>query len=63
MLIPIRPILAGALLIASHLADPGGATAEFLSAPPLEEQRAIPAGSEEPDNWRLESAIGLAGDS
>ncbi len=62
MLIPIRPILAGALLIASHLGDPGGATAEFLTAPPLEEQRAIPAGSEEPGNWRLESAIGLAGD-
>ena len=62
MLIPIRPIVAGALLIASHLADPGGATAEFHTAPPLEEQRAIPAGSEEPGNWRLESAIGLAGD-
>ena len=62
MLITFRSILVGALLIATHLGIPGGAIAEFSSAMSPIQPRATPGASEEPGNWRPDSAIGLAGD-
>ncbi len=61
MSILIRPVLT-LLLIASHLGMPGAARAEFSSGLPPTEQRATPDGLMESESWRLDSAIGLAGD-
>src|SRR5262245_44986640 len=61
MQILVRPVLV-VLLIACHLGIPGRATAEFSPPIPPVEQRAIPEGPVEPGPWRLESALGLAGD-
>ena len=61
MLIPIRPVLVGAILIASHLGAPGGATGEstpLLAGTP----RPTFDTAEERIPVRPESAIGLAGD-
>ena len=62
MLIPFRPILVGALLIATHLGMPGGATAEYSSATTPAPSAATPGAPEEVGNWRLDSTIGLPGD-
>ena len=62
MLIPFRSILVGALLIATHLGVPGGATGESPIATTPAEPRATPSASDEVGNWRVDSAIGLPGD-
>ena len=63
MLIPFRPILyVGALLIATHLGVPGGATAEYSSDMTAAQPPATPGAQEELGNWRPDSAIGLPGD-
>jgi membrane-bound lytic murein transglycosylase D len=62
MLILFRPVLVGALLIATSLGVPGGATAEFSSAPTPSQPRPNPVASEELGSWRLDSAIGFPGD-
>ena len=60
MLIPFRSILVGALLIATHLGAPGGATGEFRCHDSGAAAR-DPERPEEPGNWRVDSAIGLPG--
>ena len=63
MRILVSPVLVvTSLLIASHLGGPGRATSEPLLFPPSEQQRALPEGFEEDGSWRVESAIGLAGE-
>jgi hypothetical protein len=62
MLIPFRSILVGALLIATHLGVPGGATGEYFSAMTPAQPHATSSAPEEPGNWRLDSAIGLPGE-
>lgn len=62
MLILFRPILVGALLIATHLGVPGGAIAEYSSAMTPAQPHVTPGAPEELGNWRLDSAIGLPGD-
>ena len=62
MLIPFRSILVGALLIATHLGVPGGATGESPIAMTPAQPRATPSAPDESGNWRVDSAIGLPGD-
>jgi membrane-bound lytic murein transglycosylase D len=62
MLIPIRPILVGAILIASNLGDPGQATGESTPGVPDALARTISDTTEDRVSVRAESAIGLAGD-
>ena len=62
MLIPFRSILVGALLIATHLGLPGGATGESPIALSPAEPRATPSTPDELGIWRVDSAIGLPGD-
>src|SRR5687768_2499723 len=62
MLIPIRPVLVGAILIASHLGDPGGATGESTIPLVAFAPHTTSDAAEERMPVRAESAIGLAGD-
>ena len=62
MLITFRSILVGALLIATHLGAPGGATGEYAAAVTPQQPLATPGTPEELVNWRPDSTIGLPGD-
>jgi len=62
MLIPFRSIFVGALLIATYLGMPGGATAEYSSAITPAPSTATPGAPEDTGNLRLDSTIGLPGD-